>query len=68
MVRLLYVNVNMVQTLFGDTGLKLVLVIGGMPYNQNVANLRKKKPDLVVGVSCCCCVLYFYLLLLQLHN
>jgi len=41
--------VSVAQALFVDTGLTVSMAIGGTPYSRNVENLRKKKPDVVVG-------------------
>ena len=41
--------VSVAQTLFKDTGLSVSMAIGGTPYSRNVEQLRKKKPDVVVG-------------------
>ena len=41
--------VSVAQALFADTGLTVSMAIGGTPYSRNVENLRKKKPDVVVG-------------------
>mmetsp|Transcript_4349 Transcript_4349/g.9016 ORF Transcript_4349/g.9016 Transcript_4349/m.9016 type:complete len:969 (-) Transcript_4349:59-2965(-) len=40
---------SVAQTLFLDTGLTAAMAIGGTTYSRNVENLRKKKPDVVVG-------------------
>ncbi|KAL7434126.1 hypothetical protein ACHAXM_004300 [Skeletonema potamos] len=37
------------QTLFAGTDLTISLAIGGTPFERNVENLRKRKPDIVVG-------------------
>jgi superfamily II DNA/RNA helicase len=37
------------QTLFAGTDLTISLAIGGTPFARNVENLRKRKPDIVVG-------------------
>ena len=41
--------VSVGQNLFAGTGLTISLAIGGTPFNRNVENLRKRKPDIVVG-------------------
>ena len=41
--------VSVGQSLFADTGLTISLAIGGTPFARNVENLRKRKPDIVVG-------------------
>mmetsp|Transcript_14015 Transcript_14015/g.23012 ORF Transcript_14015/g.23012 Transcript_14015/m.23012 type:complete len:861 (+) Transcript_14015:44-2626(+) len=41
--------VSVGQNLFAGTDLTISLAIGGTPFNRNVENLRKRKPDIVVG-------------------
>ena len=41
--------VSVGQSLFAGTDLTISLAIGGTPFNRNVENLRKRKPDIVVG-------------------
>lgn len=41
--------VSVGQNLFSGTDLTISLAIGGTPFNRNVENLRKRKPDIVVG-------------------
>ncbi|KAL7533228.1 hypothetical protein ACHAWF_004408 [Thalassiosira exigua] len=41
--------VAVARELFAGTGLSAALAIGGTPYGRNVEQIRKKKPDLVVG-------------------
>lgn len=41
--------VSVGQSLFAGTDLTISLAIGGTPFSRNVENLRKRKPDIVVG-------------------
>ncbi|KAK1740126.1 DEAD/DEAH-box-containing ATP-dependent RNA helicase [Skeletonema marinoi] len=41
--------VSVGQNLFAGTDLTISLAIGGTPFARNVDNLRKRKPDIVVG-------------------